>query len=77
MGATNHELAHVRHVEEAGSRTYSLVLLRDPRRVLDRHLIFGEGNHLGPKTEMHIIKGGLLERIVHGSEKLPLRMFAR
>ena len=53
------------------------VLLRDPGRILDRHLIFGERHHLGSKTEMHIIEGGLLEGVVHGSEKLPLRRYRR
>ena len=34
-------------------------------------------HHLGPKTEMHIMEGSLLERVVHGSEKLPLRRYRR
>ena len=74
LRARNHEFAHVRYVEEASRTTYGTVLLCDPGRVLDRHLIFGERHHLGPKTEMYIIKGGLLEGVVHGSEKLPPHM---
>ena len=87
LGATDHELAHVRNVEEARRFTYGLVLRRDPRRVLDRHLVPGERHHLGSKTEMHMIERSPLKRVVHAlsscsagsewSEKLPLQMTHR
>src|SRR5438105_5913338 len=56
------ELPHVRDVEQPASLAHCLVLGRDSGRVLDRHLVAGEGDDLGAEGAMYVVEGRALER---------------
>ena len=40
------------HIEQAGGGAGMQMLLQDPGRILDRHLIAGERHHAGPARQM-------------------------
>jgi hypothetical protein len=55
------DLAHVGDVEQPRAAAHRLVLRGDPRRILHRHLVAGEGHH--PRPERHVlgVKGSVVE----------------
>jgi hypothetical protein len=74
-GAAHLELAHVRHVEEAGMGADGLVL-RDDALVLHGHLPPGEGNHPRPRCHMAVAERRVPEtlgRVHPGAQSIGLR----
>ena len=60
--ADQQHLAHVGHVEQAGLRAGVLVLGHHAGGVLDRHVVAGEGHHLGAEFDMQRVQRGLVQR---------------
>ena len=56
--ADEHHLAHVRDIEQAGLGAGVGVLLEDAGRVLHRHLVAGEGHHLGAEGDVQVVQRG-------------------
>ncbi len=59
VGGDEEALAHVADVEQAGMFARPVVLGQNTGRVLHRHVITGEGHHLGAKLDMQGMKRGL------------------
>mmetsp|Transcript_21803 Transcript_21803/g.85364 ORF Transcript_21803/g.85364 Transcript_21803/m.85364 type:complete len:361 (+) Transcript_21803:556-1638(+) len=62
IGAHQAHLAHVRHIEQAGGRPRVLVLGHHAGGVLHRHVIAGEGHHLGAEFDMEGVKRRVQQR---------------
>ena len=62
--AVHVDLAHVRDVERARVRSHRLVLL-DDARVLDGHLVAGEGHHARPEGDVAIEERRAPQRRFH------------
>ena len=56
------QLAHMRHVEEAGPRAGVQMLGEDAGRVVHRHLIAGKRHHAGAERPMERVKRRALQR---------------
>ena len=59
--AHQQHLAHVGDVEQAGLGAGVLVLGHHAGGVLDRHVVAGEGHHLGAQFEVQRVQGGLVQ----------------
>src|SRR5439155_11320304 len=55
------ELAHVRDVEDATAVAHGPMLGGDPSRVLDGHLVAGEGDDLPSERDVDVVEGSALE----------------
>ena len=60
--AADHELAHVRDVEQAAALAHRLVLGGDALGVLHGHLVAGERDDLRAERDVLVVEGGALER---------------
>jgi hypothetical protein len=81
-GAAKMDLAHVAHVEHADCRARGLVLVENPRRIVDRHEPPAEVDHLGPQPAVRLAerggagfgrgvhRGGILAESVRGDKRI-------
>ena len=57
------ELAHMRHIEDAGGGADGVMLGQDSAGVLHRHLPAGKGNHLPAQCFVGIVQGSALQSL--------------
>ena len=70
IGPNQAQLAHVRHVKQAGSLAGVVVLGQQTGRVLHRHAVAGKRHHAGAQSQMQVVQGGLkqfIRREIHGA----------
>jgi hypothetical protein len=64
------DLAHVRHVEQAGGSARMQMFLQNAGGILHRHVIAGKGHHAGAKLQMERVKRGLLQICLDAQERV-------